>query len=320
MLHSRALVFDQPEPFQQALELDCTVLPDRGGNFEADLVSIDFGRLWLKRTRSSTPFAASLTMTAGRTPLMFLPDPDQAQIRLNGIEATPDHLILGQRDGTLHARNEGNYRVASMSLLAEDLAASSKAIVGREIVAAPHTQVLRPSSGMMARLRAIHHAACAHACNDSSSLEHAAAGRALEQELIRAMVECLATSLPCGSQHSGSPRVVARFRQFLESKRFEPVYVAEICAAIGVSEGTLRNCCREQLGMGPIHYLWLRRMHLARRALLAPTGSETVTDVATNHGFWELGRFSVEYRRLFGESPSATLKRARGEAWRSKAH
>ena len=61
--------------------------------------------------------------------------------------------------------------------------------------------------------------------------------------------------------------------------------------------------------MGPIRYLWLRRMHLAHRALLlAEPGSTSVTDVATDHGFWELGRFSVEYRQLFGETPSATLR------------
>lgn len=106
-------------------------------------------------------------------------------------------------------------------------------------------------------------------------------------------------------------QVIARFEDFLEARRYEPVYLAEICTAIGVSERRLRSCCQEYLGMAPIHYLWLRRMHLARSALLgADPAVQTVTEIATAHGFWELGRFSVEYRALFGESPSATLKRA----------
>ena len=62
--------------------------------------------------------------------------------------------------------------------------------------------------------------------------------------------------------------------------------------------------------MSPTRYLWLRRMHLARRALRrADPVVATVTNIATNYGFWELGRFSVAYRSLFGESPSAALRR-----------
>ena len=62
--------------------------------------------------------------------------------------------------------------------------------------------------------------------------------------------------------------------------------------------------------MGPVRYLWLRRMYLARRALLLATPqTATVTQTAMDHGFWELGRFSTQYRSLFGEPPSATLRR-----------
>jgi len=49
----------------------------------------------------------------------------------------------------------------------------------------------------------------------------------------------------------------------------------------------------------------LRRTHLARRALRqAVPDATSVTDIATRHGFRQLGRLAVEYQSLFGESPS----------------
>ena len=53
------------------------------------------------------------------------------------------------------------------------------------------------------------------------------------------------------------------------------------------------------------------RLARARFALLvADCRVAKVTVIATSFGFVELGRFSVEYRELFGESPSRTLQRA----------
>jgi AraC-like DNA-binding protein len=89
-------------------------------------------------------------------------------------------------------------------------------------------------------------------------------------------------------------QIVARFKKFLRTIRYEPVCLAEICAAIGVPERTLRLCCQERFGLGPIHYLRLRRMHLARRSLLNAGSFRTVTQIASDYGFSELGRFSVE--------------------------
>jgi transcriptional regulator GlxA family with amidase domain len=72
----------------------------------------------------------------------------------------------------------------------------------------------------------------------------------------------------------------------------------------------MRNCCQEHLGMPLNRYLTLRRMYLARRALeQADPAATRVTDVATEFGFWEFGRFAVTYKSAFGESPSTTLRK-----------
>jgi AraC-like DNA-binding protein len=129
---------------------------------------------------------------------------------------------------------------------------------------------------------------------------------------VHAMVSCIngGEAAETSSGHHRRAAIMRRLEEVLEANPDRTLYSAELCAAAGVSARTLLACCREHLGMGPKRYLLLRRMHLARRALLmADPATVTVTEVATNYGFWELGRFSVAYRSLFGESPPASLRR-----------
>ena len=49
---------------------------------------------------------------------------------------------------------------------------------------------------------------------------------------------------------------------------------------------------------------------MVRRALREGIpGNTTITEIATRYGFWQFGRLAVEYKALFGETPSATLAR-----------
>ena len=87
--------------------------------------------------------------------------------------------------------------------------------------------------------------------------------------------------------------------------------VSALSRALGVSERTLRKLFNEILGRPPSRHLRMLRLSEVRRALLAARGQPvTVTEIATDFGFAELGRFSVEYRKVFGESPSETLYHA----------
>lgn len=55
----------------------------------------------------------------------------------------------------------------------------------------------------------------------------------------------------------------------------------------------------------------LRQVRLARvrQALLTDTDTATITEIAMGWGFTHMGRFSLSYRQVFGESPSETLRR-----------
>jgi transcriptional regulator GlxA family with amidase domain len=72
----------------------------------------------------------------------------------------------------------------------------------------------------------------------------------------------------------------------------------------GMSARTLQLACRQMVGCSPIRLLRIERLTRARSALLRSDAQ--VTEVALGCGFNHLGRFSTEYRRLFGESPRDT--------------
>jgi transcriptional regulator GlxA family with amidase domain len=91
----------------------------------------------------------------------------------------------------------------------------------------------------------------------------------------------------------------------------EPLHMSALCRTLAVSERTLRKAFHKIRGLPPCRRLRMLRLSRARRALLSADSKRvTVTEIATGFGFVELGRFSVEYRKMFGESPSQTLHHA----------
>jgi AraC-like DNA-binding protein len=195
-------------------------------------------------------------------------------------------------------------------LTLDDLAAAGRTLVDRELTASAVPRLIQPPLHLMTRLLNLHEDASRLAATVPDILTHPEVCLATEQALVHVMVRCLAEGLVVGtsSQRQRQP-VMLRFEQLLEEYPDRAIFMPEVCAAAGVSGRTLRNYCEEYLGMGPQKYLWLRRMHLARRELtVADPAVATVTRIALDHGFGELGRFAVQYRRLFGESPSITLR------------
>ena len=84
-----------------------------------------------------------------------------------------------------------------------------------------------------------------------------------------------------------------------------------VCQSLNVSRRSLEVHVLTHLGVTPHRYLRLKRLNQAYEALLrADPGTSLVKEIAANHSFLQIGRFSVEYRRLFGEMPSETLRRA----------
>lgn len=143
--------------------------------------------------------------------------------------------------------------------------------------------------------------------------------RHLEQMLLERLSKAVFSSELRGASPGRTPlsrqAIMKRVDDYLRLKSSEPVYVSELCGAAGVSQPTLFRAFFDVLGLSPKQYLQIRRLHLARDRLLHDgSPALTVSSVAYDCGFWQLGRFGQAYRKLFSEAPSQTLKRARGTA------
>jgi AraC family ethanolamine operon transcriptional activator len=114
----------------------------------------------------------------------------------------------------------------------------------------------------------------------------------------------------CGRQAS-QRETVERAEAYVRAHLDTPVPLSRLCRLVGRSERGLREAFYNVRGVGPKRWMLAERLQGARRAL--HTGCVrpiTVTGVATEYGFFELGRFAATYKDAFGETPSQTLRGA----------
>ena len=310
MAWSRVLCFTDPLACQAAFpHTDVEILPSTK-DFRVEVTQVSTNRLWLQHIRAASPTVCTTASKPGRRSIGFLTESNLSSYQHCGMEVMPGDIVVDSCD-VVHRRSGADFDYGSISIPTDELDTAVDARVGCELLEKSAQHIFRPHPQIISRLLKLHRAIGQLAHDTPDLLQLPEVVRALEDEFVHAMIRCLADAVDANSTRGHRhDTIIARFEDFLAGNPDRPLYLTEICAAIGVAERTLRAACEEHLGMGPIRFLTLRRMHLVRRALLhADPLISTVTRIVTDHGFWELGRFSVAYRTLFGESPSATLRR-----------
>jgi AraC-like DNA-binding protein len=135
-----------------------------------------------------------------------------------------------------------------------------------------------------------------------------------KRSVIEAVTANVAAGMP--SEREGSLpsalKVVRRAEEYLDARAMEPVHISQICSQLHISRRTLHRAFHEALGIGPIAFLRNRRLCAVHTALRAPKHIGTISDIAMQYGFQNLGRFAGYYYQLFGEHPSDTRRRFAG--------
>jgi AraC-like DNA-binding protein len=309
---SRASVFGEVEDFLAALSADgvTEMLPTGRGQFQARLTQVGLERLRLAAVEEAQSRIAFITVPAGMVLVSFPVDGGPTPIWA-GVEIRAGEMITlgpGQR---MHARTVGPCRWHVVQVPERQLADYGLALSGARFIVPPAAR-WRPRRSALRQLRHFHRAAIRMAEARAAALSDLQGAHGLEQQLLHALIECLSVE---AEEETAAER---RHRDLLA--RFEDLLAAEplrstpgICAALGVSERSLRECCKKHLGMGPSSYRRLRAMQQVYRSLRSGTpDAASVSEVARRHGFRELGRLAANYRVLYGELPSVTLRRCLG--------
>ena len=311
-------VFAFADPGQYAVGIraaDVTVTPTTVGAFRAEIARIDFERLWMQRVSESAPLIKFSAVHRARAPILFLTRANQPAIRHGGVEVSGDDIVVYGAGASIHHRTTTSCEWGSMSLSPDGLATAASGMVGRELSAPADTYRVRPDPEHLAHLRELHAAAGKLAWSAPDVLAHPEAARSLEDALTRAMLRCLTDGERLETDRTFRNHLAVMARR-LPGGELGPPALSPRDLRRGERVGTnapalLSGASRHGAGalsVAAAHASRLPRSPERRR------GSRHGASVAMAHGFWELGRFSVAYRGLFGETPLTTLRRPPDDA------
>eukprot|EP01132_Coremiostelium_polycephalum_P017933 gene17933-21419_t len=123
--------------------------------------------------------------------------------------------------------------------------------------------------------------------------------RIVANKLLALLASNVLRVIPRSDQGGGFEAV----RQFIEEHLADDISIEQLMAIARVSERSLYTLFERQVGLSPRDYMRQRKLERVH-AMLQLATARSVTEVALDHGFVHLGRFSEAYRKRFGELPS----------------
>jgi AraC-like DNA-binding protein len=307
--------FLEPDHYEASLrESQIEAIIISRGHFSARLTWAELHHLQMLRCEEDSPRVAYMRL-APRLAFVTFPINSAPLPVWRGMELQAGDIVFHSRGERLHQLAPGSSVWSVIAIDPGQLEHYGRALTGKRVTPPLEGRLLRPSRRDVAHLRRLHAQVCRLAETNSKMLSHPEVARAIEQDLIHALVTCLTTvgGRPDGFAAGHHDSIMLRFEEILAEHVSQPPAIPEICELVGVSDRTLRSCCAEFLGMSPTRYVLLRRLREARSALReADPDTGKVAEIAQRFGFAQLGRFAGTYRATFGETPSTTLRRPAG--------
>src|SRR5262249_58309426 len=233
-------------------EANVTLVVTGRGPFRARLTWLKMRDVRVLLGRESAARIAYVSLLPGRA-FAALPLKSEVAPTWSGVAVRPGDIVFHSLGERAHQWTTGASRWGLVSLPLGRLVAYGKALAELELTPPPVGRVLRPPRTLIPSLSPLLSSACRVAETKPEVFAEDEAARALEQELIHALVTCLAPndvqrSLLTNRHHA---KIMRRFEDALAAHAGLYPSAPELCAAIGVSERVLRTCCATFLGVSP---------------------------------------------------------------------
>jgi AraC-like DNA-binding protein len=308
---------DEARAFMSQSGFSCDFAANDAGALDVRVRGVSLPGLYIGTTQYG---AAAVLRTDGERALYWIKLPVRGHLaavsRGNAVICDTRHGAVLSPSRAYSMEVEGGGARLNVALRREAVARQLGALLGGDAPADPldFTPALDLEGGYGRSIARFARLAARELDRDDSVLSDCTTMRAFEDFMLTALLLSHPHNHAAALQrlqHAIAPRDVKRAIDFIQANLDAPIGLPEIVAASGVAGRTLLKHFADFKGLSPMRYLRNQRFERVRDTLRGAAPETSVMDIAASLGFNHLGRFSVEYRRRFGERPSETLRRRR---------
>ncbi|MFZ5508537.1 MAG: helix-turn-helix domain-containing protein [Pseudomonadota bacterium] len=282
------------------------------GQFEGRFMEICFRGIQLFREVTNRPVHEAGLMRTGER-VLGVPVAMHGQGYFCGRPISPDAVMTMRGGDELDFSAPEHFDIVAVSIPVAVLARYANDIESRDIEGElRNTPVIETDKARVDEFRGFLLTVLESVSRTPTMLQHAAMQKGLEHALLSSVLKLVGPADdPARSAVSRTTRhaIVSRAQEYMRAHVEEALTVEDLCRELGVSRRTLQYSFQEVLQLNPVSYLRAMRLNGVRRMLKAADPErDSVQDIAARWGFWHLSHFAADYRRMFGELPSETLR------------
>ena len=282
------------------------------GQFEGRFMDIRFRGIQLFREVTNQSVHEAGLMRDGDR-VLGVPVAMQGQGYFCGRPISPDAIMTMRGGDELDFRAPEHFDIVAVSVPVDVLTRYTRDVEHRDIEQElQNVPLLQATKAHVDEFRGFLLTVLESVSRTPAMLQYAAMQKGLEHALLSSVVKAVGRA-DDAARSTASPTarhaIVSRAQEYMREHVEEPLTVEDLCRVLGVSRRTLQYSFQEVLQLNPVSYLRAMRLNGVRRMLKsADPGRQSVQDIAARWGFWHLSHFANDYRRMFGELPSETLR------------